>query len=94
MSGFTVKIETTDEILDDVKLVMDDSLINMALDAVADTFGWTETMEVSKARFFTQQMRRWVFEIVKTQQVKLAMAAAQKSAVDQVNAMEQTLVVQ
>jgi hypothetical protein len=92
MSGFTVKIEKTSEVLDNVTAILDDSIVDLVVEAVAAKYGWSEASEMTKARFFSYQVRMWAFDVVKAYQVELATKQAQQATIDAMNALESTMV--
>jgi hypothetical protein len=47
---------------------------------------------MTKARFFSYQVRMWAFDVVKAYQVELATKQAQQATIDAMNALESTMV--
>lgn len=92
MSGFTVKIEKTTETLDYVSAILDDSTVDLVIDAVAAKYGWTPESGMSKARFFSYQVRLWAVAVVKSYQVELATKQAAEAAIQAVDSLEATMV--
>lgn len=81
MSGFTVKIEKTTGVLDNVTAVLNDSTIDLMVNAVALKYGWTESLGITKSRFFTDSMMRWAFAVAEACKVECDIEAARVGAV-------------
>lgn len=94
MSGFTVKIEKTSGVLDNVTAVLDDSIVDLVIDAVAAKYGWTEDCGMTKPRFFSHQIRHWAIAVLKSYQIELAAKSASDTASQAVDTMEATIVLQ
>lgn len=90
--GFMMKIENASGVVDEVTAVLDPAIVDMVVDAVAVQYGWSEATGMSKARFFSYQVRRWAVSVLSSQQVAMAREYAAKQAMDQIAALEATMV--
>lgn len=90
--GFKMVIENASGVIDDVTAIVDASIVDMVIEAVALQYGWTPECGMSKARFYTYQVRQWTVQVLAGYQVNLAREAAAQAAMAQIKALEDTMV--
>jgi hypothetical protein len=90
MASVLMKLTKSDgTVLDDVTLELDDMALDYAIEAMAVSRGYSEGYEVTKARWFTWEIRKYV----EAQVAWYAKKQAEEAAAGQASALLSTVVV-
>jgi predicted component of type VI protein secretion system len=91
-TGFSMRIENASGVVDDVTAVVAPEVVDAVIEAVAVTYGWTPGCSMTKARFFSYQVRRWAVQVLAGYHVNKAQETAAAAAMAQVVALEDSIV--
>jgi hypothetical protein len=89
MAKITFLIEQNNETVDCAVAEMSDEALAWSIDAVCDAYSWSEETGVTRPRFFSWMIRKWV----ESQVERYAMKKASEEALAIVEQIKNTVVV-